>query len=284
MILTRTATTTEEPDREGQTADLQNHHQNRRRSPTTAEERSSPTALDQSDNAKVKKSTFGRGRPLKLTRDRQISSPHQNSPGETNNTGPVTITTANMTDTEVDRSIEASRQANEELFFRDDNGKILKNLTSFPHTGEENNFENSELDLVSNLSSSTELEADIKHEEEKTVRRSKRLTKTNPIIRYNNPICHDYRKHRRNAEFGSNTESNGYGDGQPQLIHTTDNNSTSWTNFYRDNHKSEDGLPVHKPMDHWRNHRHTETRQNPIGQTTANSERGNVEDIDNLHN
>ena len=123
---------------------------------------------------------------------------------------------------EVDRAFEDARQANEELFIRDDNGKVFKNLISFPNTGEENNFENSELDLVSNLSSSTELEADIKHEEEKTVRRSKRLTRTNPIIRYNNPICHDYRKHSRKVELGGNTESNGYGEGQPQLIHTTD--------------------------------------------------------------
>ena len=87
--------------------------------------------------------------------------------------------------------------------------KFFKNLTSFLKTGEENNFENSELYLASNLSSSTELEADIKHEEEKTVRRSKRLTKTNPIIRYNNTICHDYRKHRRKAKLESNTESIG---------------------------------------------------------------------------
>ena len=188
-----------------------------------------------------------------------------------------------MTDTEVDRAIEDARQANEELFIRADNGKVFKNLTSFSNTGEENNFGNSELDLVSNLSSGTEIRADIKHEEEKPVRRSKRLTKTIPIIKDKNPICHDNRKHRRKAELGSNTESNGYGDGQPKLIHTTDKNSTSRTNIHHDNHKSEDRLPVHKPMDHWRNHRHTETRQNPIGRTTANSERGNVEDIDNLH-
>ena len=150
-----------------------------------------------------------------------------------------------MTDTEIDRAIEDSRQANDELFIRDENGKVFKNLTSFPKTVEENNFENSELDSASNLSSSTELK-DIKHEEEKTVRRSKRLTKNNPIIRCNNPLCHDYRKHRRKAELGSNTESNGYGDGQPRLIHTTDNKSTSRTNIHRDNHKSEDRLPVHK--------------------------------------
>ena len=242
---------------------------------TPPPETSSLAALDQSDNATVKKSRFGRGRPLKLIRDGQNSSPHQSSPGGANNTAPLTITTANMTDTETDRAIENARQANDELFIRDDNGKMLKNLTSFPKTGEENNFENSELDLASNLRSSTELEADIKHEEEKTVRRSKRLTKTNPIIGYNNPICHDYRKHRRKAELGSNSESNGYGDGQPQLIHTTDNKSTSRTNIHRDNHESEDRLPVHKQMDYWRSHRYIKNKQNPIGQTRANSEKGN---------
>ena len=127
---------------------------------------SSPTTLDQSDNATLKKSTFGRGKPLKLIRDRQNSSPNQSSPGGTRNTGPLTITAANMTDTEIDRAIEDARQANDEIFIRDDNGKVFKNLTSFIETGEENNFENYELDLASNLSSRTELEADIKHEEE----------------------------------------------------------------------------------------------------------------------
>ena len=72
-----------------------------------------------------------------------------------------------MTDTEIHRTIEDARQSNEELFIRDDNGMVIKNLTSIPNTGEENNFENSELDLACNLNSSTELEADIKHEEEK---------------------------------------------------------------------------------------------------------------------
>ena len=190
---------------------------------TPPPETSSPTTVDQSDNATVKKSTYGRRRPLKLTRDRQIPSPHQSSPGGTNNTGPLTITATNMTETEIDRAIEDARQANDKLFIRDDNGKVFKNLTFFPKTGEENNFENSELDLASNLSSSTEIGAGIKHEKDKTVRRSKTLTKTNLIVRYNNPICHDYRRHRRKAELGSNTESIGNGDEQPQLIHTTGN-------------------------------------------------------------
>ena len=251
---------------------------------TSPTETNSPTALDQSVNAMVKKGTYGRDRPLKLIRDRQSPSPQQPSPGGMNNTGPLTITAANMTDTEIDRAIEDARQANDELFIRDDNGKVFKHLTSFPETGEENNFENSELDMASNLSSSTELEADIKHEDEKTIRRSKRLTKTNPIVRYNNPICHDYRKHCRKAELGSNTESNGNGDEQPLLTQTTDNKLISRVNTHRDNHTREDRSPVHTQTDHWRNHRHTEDKQYPIGRTTANSERGNVENIDNLYN
>ena len=53
------------------------------------------------------------------------------------NTGPLTITAVNMTHTEIDRAIEAARQANDELFIRDDNGKVFKNLTSSPTTREE---------------------------------------------------------------------------------------------------------------------------------------------------
>ena len=188
-----------------------------------------------------------------------------------------------MTDTEIHRAIENARQANDELFIRDDNGKVFENLTSFPKTGEENNFENSELDVASNLSSSTKLEADNKHGEEKTIRRSKSLTKTNPIIRYNIPICHDYRKHRRKAKFGS-TEPNGNGDDQPQLNRTTDNRLTSRANNHRDNHKSEDRLSVHKQLDHWRNYRHRVEEQHPIGRTIADSERRNEENTGNLYN
>ena len=40
-------------------------------------------------------------------------------------------------------------------------------------------------------------------------------------------MCHDYRKHRRKAELESNSGSNGYGDEQPQLIQTMDNNDVT---------------------------------------------------------
>ena len=102
---------------------------------TPPPEISSPTTLDQSDNATVKKSTFGRSRPLKLIRDRQSSSPHQSSAGETRKAGALAITAANMTDTEIDRDIEDARQANDELFIKDDNGNVFKNLTSFLKSG-----------------------------------------------------------------------------------------------------------------------------------------------------
>ena len=113
-----------------------------------------------------------------------------------------------MTETKIDRAIDDARQANEELFIRNDDGKVFKNHTSFPNTGNDNSFEISELDLAGNLSSSTEVEADTKREEEKTVRRLRKLTKTTAIVRYNNPIRHDYRKHRRNVELVCNNGSN----------------------------------------------------------------------------
>ena len=98
--------------------------------------------------------------------------------------------TATMTNTGIDHAIDDAKEANEELFIRDKYGKIFQTLTSFANTGEENSCETSELDLASNLSPNTELEADVKHEE-KIIHRSIWLTKTNPIIRYNIPICHE---------------------------------------------------------------------------------------------
>ena len=50
-----------------------------------------------------------------------------------------------MTDTEIDRAISDAKQANEELFIGDENGKVFNNHTSLLNTGEENSFE---LDLA----------------------------------------------------------------------------------------------------------------------------------------
>ena len=84
--------------------------------------------------------------------------------------------------------------------FRDHNGNVVQNEYKISDRGEEDNIEknvtyteNSQLELLSNLSSSTAIE-------QNTVRRSKRLTKTNPIIRLNKPVPSDYRKYSQKNE------------------------------------------------------------------------------------
>ena len=62
--------------------------------------------------------------------------------------------------------------------------------------------DNSELELLSNLSSSTEIEEETK---EHNLRRSKGLTKTNPIFRrLNNPVLSDYRKYSQKTKRPGN--------------------------------------------------------------------------------
>ena len=131
--------------------------------------------------------------------------------------GPLTITATNTTDTEIDRAIEDAKNADQEVFIRDENGKVFTDNKPNPNKFEDN-LENSELDLASNLSSSTEIETEEK--EPLSIRRSKRLTKTNLIVGYKNPVCHDYRTYRRKAELGCHTESTGRwtGGGSQQLL------------------------------------------------------------------
>ena len=73
---------------------------------------------------------------------------------------------------------------------------------------------------------------------------------------------------------------NRYRNKRPELNQTADNKQTPRTEEHCDKSQREDRLLVHKHIDHWRNHRHTEATQIPIGQLTVNSEGGNVEDSD----
>ena len=57
------------------------------------------------------------------------------------------------------------------VFIRDENGKVFTDINTDLNLLEEDNSENSELDLVNNLSSSTEIETDLKIEQEKAVSR-----------------------------------------------------------------------------------------------------------------
>ena len=159
--------------------------------------------------------SFGRGRP-KLVRNRQ--SPGSLT-GSTDSLGPLTIITENMTDTDIDRIIEDAKQNDTELFIKDLNGKVTHNYNNTVYGGEENKEKNnletetSDLELISNLSSSTEIKQETK---EHNLRRSKRLTKTNPIIRFNNPITSDYRKHRKQTKCPEDTRNRGRYSGKDQ--------------------------------------------------------------------
>ena len=111
----------------------------------------------------------------------------------------MTIVTENMTTEDVDSAIEDAREADTEIHLKGSNGKASHKIIKSPKRGEEeeDELENSELELLSNLSSSTEIEQETK---EHNLRRSKRLTESNPIIRLNNPVLSDYRKYRQKAQ------------------------------------------------------------------------------------
>ena len=203
------------------------------------------------ESPNTKRGSIGRGRP-KLIRDRTSSnwprtSP-DNNPTQGSSMGPLTIIVTNMTDTEVDRAIEDAKSADQEVFIRDENGKVFTDNKPHPSTFEDN-LENSELDLASNLSSSTEIET----EEKEPIRRSKKLTKTNPIVRYRGlSICHDYRSHRRKAELGLHTESNERwtrGGTQQPLNQSQDKIQTLRTANHRNTHTTAGSGPP--PTRHW---------------------------------
>ena len=180
-----------------------------------------------------------------------------------------------MTDTEINRAIEDANCAQQEIFIRDENGKVL---TDYNTNSLAENLENSDLELASNLSSSTEIDT----EEKEPVRRSKRLTKTNPIIRYNNPICHDYRKHRKQTELGNHTGSTNCqtGGGERQPVNRSQNKvSMLRPDNHCDKQKCKERSTVHQTLDQWRNNnRHNSKQEPPLADTSANNRRrGNVE-------
>ena len=238
-------------------------------------ETQSPNTSAPSDNATLKRSTFGRGKP-KITGDRPSPGSPVETPGKIpaldDNMGPLTINTGHMTETEIRQAFQDVKTVEQELFIKDENGKVPINSNTNP----KDNLEISDLELASNLSSSTEIEADIITEEEKSVRRSKRLTKTNPTVRYNNPVCHEYRKHRKRAELGQHTGSIKCAIGkwkqQTAIIQQPDNFQTLRQLTNRNNIKSQERPIVHHYTDLWRNDRQKINNQhNPIGRTSTNS-------------
>ena len=111
----------------------------------------------------------------------------------------MTIVTEHITTEAVNRAIEGAREADAEIHLKDSSGKVSHKMINSPKRGKEekDELENSEVELLSNLSSKTEIEQETK---EHNLRRSKRLTKTNPIVRLNNPVPSDYRKYRQKTQ------------------------------------------------------------------------------------
>ena len=113
-----------------------------------------------------------------------------------------------MTDEVIDRAIKDAREANTEIHIRDSKGKVFQNNFENLTRGEQEEGiekidEPSDQELLSNLSSSTEIEPETK---EHNLRRSKQLTKTNPIVRLNNPVSSDYGKYvRKTKQPGNDT-------------------------------------------------------------------------------
>ena len=91
-----------------------------------------------------------------------------------------------MSDSDIDQLIRHSIQSGQEIQTRD-NSCFLVKVTFYNNNKIENKLDLSELELASNLSSSTEIEKDTEQPENANLRRSKKLTKTNPIVRLNSP-------------------------------------------------------------------------------------------------
>ena len=147
----------------------------------------------------------------KLIRNREQSPSPEKRPGngENKQLGPLTINADQMSDSDIEQIISDTQQSGQGIHIRDINGKV-------PHDTFEKGNE-SDLELASNLSSSTEIENEIENIKKTNLRQSKRLTKANPIVRLNNPINQtDYRKHRKTAEPVTTTGDNGRNAGSGQ--------------------------------------------------------------------
>ena len=80
-----------------------------------------------------KRGSLGRGRPLKLIRNRLSSASPGGSPQTVQSQatfGPMTTVTENMTTEAVGRAIEDAWEADTEIHLKDPNGKVSHNITN----------------------------------------------------------------------------------------------------------------------------------------------------------
>ena len=112
--------------------------------------------------------------------------------------------TENMTDANMDRVVKHTRGETKELYNRDTKVKVIRQYSKNSNRVDAGNLENnleaefSEPELNSILSSRIEIEQDTK---ENYSRRSRRPTKTNPIVRQKNSVPSESRKYRQKTKY-----------------------------------------------------------------------------------
>ena len=133
--------------------------------------------------------TVGRGKPKLITNREQPASTEKQPGTDKNKTmGPLTMNAEQMSESGKEKNISDTQQSGQELHIKDIDGKVFNTIDS-------------DLDLASNLSASTEIDKGTENLQETNVRRSKRLTKTNPVNRLNNPVNQsDDRKRRKTTK------------------------------------------------------------------------------------
>ena len=139
--------------------------------------------------------------------------------GNDEHLGTLTANTEQMSESDIEQIIENTQESGQELHIRDNSGKVTYDTFD--------KKEESDLELASNLSSSTEIEKELEKTEENNLRRSKRLTKANPKVRLNNPVNQDcYRKHSKKTKSATFTGDKGGGGRagrrRKQLNHSTE--------------------------------------------------------------
>ena len=119
----------------------------------------------------------------------QPASPEkQPGTGKNKTMGPLTDNAEQMSESDIEQIISDTQQSGQYLHIKDINGKVFNTIDS-------------DLDSASNLCSSTEIDKETENLQETNLRRSKCLSKTNPVLRLNNPVNQsDYRKHRKTTK------------------------------------------------------------------------------------
>ena len=167
--------------------------------------------------------------------------------------GPLTINADQMLDSDIEQIISDTQQSGQALHIRDNNRKVT--YKTFEKRIE------SDLELASDLSSSTEIGKGMENIKETILRLSKRLTKTNPIVRLNIHFNQsDYRKHRKTAESVTTTGDNRKNDGAGQRRKPV-NRSHYKTNHSTEARHADHGIPD-TPIR--RRGRHTDHNSNPF--------------------